>query len=119
VIALVRGYLLSKLQFPFNGLEPTWTYRVSGYNEAQASTQLAILQQLTATLRSGKYTGSLGIPSKIVQEDIVSVKIAFATDDRKVLVVFLAPCQMLLLQLPQIFPTLQSSRVYHAMAAIL
>ena len=40
--------------------------RVSGYEESQALTQLAILQQLTTFLGSGKYTGTLGTPSKIV-----------------------------------------------------
>jgi len=40
--------------------------RASGYNESQALTQVAILQQLTTFLRSGKYTGDLGTPSKIV-----------------------------------------------------
>jgi pimeloyl-ACP methyl ester carboxylesterase len=40
--------------------------RISGYEESQALTQFAILQQLTTFLRSGKYTGTLGTPSKIV-----------------------------------------------------
>jgi pimeloyl-ACP methyl ester carboxylesterase len=39
---------------------------VSGFDGPQAQTQLAILQQLTILLRSGKYTGSLGTPSKVV-----------------------------------------------------
>lgn len=39
---------------------------MSGFDGAQGTVQLAILQQLTTLLRSGKYTGSLGLPSKIV-----------------------------------------------------
>ena len=42
--------------------------RVSGYQEPQSPTQVAILQQLTGFLRSGKYTGDIGgTPSKIVR----------------------------------------------------
>ena len=41
--------------------------RVSGYEEPQALTQLAILQQLTNSLRTGNYTGDIdGAPSKVV-----------------------------------------------------
>jgi pimeloyl-ACP methyl ester carboxylesterase len=39
--------------------------RVSGYDGAQALTQLSILQQLSILLKSGQYTGSIGTPSKI------------------------------------------------------
>jgi pimeloyl-ACP methyl ester carboxylesterase len=40
--------------------------RVSGYDECQFSTQLAILAALTNNLKQGKYTGNIGQPSKIV-----------------------------------------------------
>ena len=41
-------------------------FRVSGYSESQFSNQLAILASLTNSIRQGKYTGTIGKPSKIV-----------------------------------------------------
>ncbi|KAH6674319.1 Alpha/Beta hydrolase protein [Halenospora varia] len=60
--ALERGYSV----FFYDRLGTGSSSKVSGYDEAQASTQLAILQQLTSFLRSGQYTGTLGKPSKLV-----------------------------------------------------
>ncbi|KAH8685770.1 Alpha/Beta hydrolase protein, partial [Tricladium varicosporioides] len=60
--ALDRGYSV----FFYDRLGTGMSSKISGYDEAQASTQLAILQQLTGFLRSGQYTGSLGQPTKLV-----------------------------------------------------
>jgi hypothetical protein len=40
--------------------------RVSGYTESQFSTQLAILESLTNSIRQGSYTGNIGKPLKVV-----------------------------------------------------
>jgi len=40
--------------------------RVSGYSEGQFNNQLAILGSLTNSIRQGKYTGTIGKPSKSV-----------------------------------------------------
>ena len=39
--------------------------RVSGY-VAQLSNQVAILSELTKQVRSGRYTGSIGVPKAVV-----------------------------------------------------
>ncbi|KAE8446761.1 hypothetical protein EG329_011666 [Mollisiaceae sp. DMI_Dod_QoI] len=61
--AISQGYSV----FFYDRLGTGKSSKVSGYEEPQSPTQLAILQQLTIFLRSGKYTGDIdGTPSKIV-----------------------------------------------------
>ncbi|KAE9366363.1 hypothetical protein N431DRAFT_472908 [Stipitochalara longipes BDJ] len=60
--AISQGYSV----FFYDRLGTGESSKVSGYEVPQSLTQLAILQQLTTLLRSGKYTGDInGKPSKI------------------------------------------------------
>ncbi|KAL3420634.1 hypothetical protein PVAG01_07079 [Phlyctema vagabunda] len=61
--AISQGYTV----FFYDRLGTGESTKVSGYEEPQSLTQVAILRQLTILLRSGQYTGDLNsLPSKIV-----------------------------------------------------
>ncbi|KAK8072846.1 hypothetical protein PG996_006194 [Apiospora saccharicola] len=60
--AVSKGYSI----FMYDRVGTGKSSRVSGYNESQISTHLAILTSLTNSLKSGQYTGTVGKPSKIV-----------------------------------------------------
>ncbi|KAK7914084.1 hypothetical protein PG985_011787 [Apiospora marii] len=60
--AISKGYSI----FMYDRLGTGKSSRVSGYNESQVSSHLAILTSLTNSLKSGQYTGTIGKPSKLV-----------------------------------------------------
>jgi hypothetical protein len=58
-------YIAARNEMSFDSRTLICSTRVSGYSESQAQTQLLFQQQLTL-VGSGRYTGTLGTPSKVV-----------------------------------------------------